>query len=219
MLPSVLTTGVSPPRAVFTCWFRRTVTQEDGKLRRVGAAPETRPSLTDSPRRSPSPPARGCPGNAAETRRSRDERAGGGGCLDLKRTPPGSGVKAKKATRKASTDRKKYHLNLPPPFPPQKAQAQTKSLRKIPGKVFHTGRAGPLPSPGAPGERAEFAAREGLAGEWGGARARGAGAEYLQRTGTGKEFQNSRVLFPTPSGVASARTRAPRKEGSPPIRA
>nr|XP_053775389.1 basic proline-rich protein-like [Desmodus rotundus] len=29
------------------------VTQQDGKLRRVGAAPETRPSLTDSPPRSP----------------------------------------------------------------------------------------------------------------------------------------------------------------------
>ncbi|KAM7104787.1 uncharacterized protein WM277_022684 [Molossus nigricans] len=78
------------------------------------------------------------------------------------------------------------------------------------------GRPGPAPAR-APGKGLEFAAREGLAGERGGARARGAGAEYLQRTGTGKEFQNSRVLSPTPSGVASASTRAPRKEGSPPF--
>ena len=71
------------------------------------------------------------------------------------------------------------------------------------------------PAGGLPGTGLEFAALEGLTGERGGARARGAGAEYLPRTGTGKEFQNSRVLSPTPSGVASARTGAPRKEASP----
>lgn len=92
-------------------------------------------------------------------------------------------------------------VEIPPestsPFPTAKAQSLTNKLRKIPGKLFQTGREGPLPSLwGLLGNRLEFAAQEGLAGEWGGARARGTGAEYLQWTGTGKELQNSRVLSP-----------------------
>lgn len=106
-----------------------------------------------------------------------------------------SGVRAKKAIRRA------YPGEIPPEFtsssPAAKAQSLTNTLRKIPGKLFQTGREGPLPSPwGLQGNGLEFAAQEGLAGEWGGARARGTGAEYLQWTGTGKELQNSRVLSP-----------------------
>ncbi|XP_035878464.1 translation initiation factor IF-2-like [Phyllostomus discolor] len=89
MLPSVLTTGVSPPLGS----VRVLVSSDSDPTGRETPACGGRSSnpalaqLTDSAHRSLSPPARGSPGNAAETRRSRDERAGASTPLSRKPGP------------------------------------------------------------------------------------------------------------------------------------
>lgn len=112
----------------------------------------------------------------------------------------------------------------PPSLPshPPKAQSLTNNATKNPWKTFPNRKRRLLPGPASSwGNGLELAAPRGDRGEWGGARARGAGAEYLEWTGTGGEFRASRGLSRTASGGGGSPALGPGLPGEqqPPIRA
>lgn len=129
----------------------------------------------------------------------------------------GYGISKSGGGRRAKTVQWKQHLNRPPPFPPPKAQSLTKNATKNPLKTFPNRKRRLLPGPAS--SWGTGWSPEGDRGEWGGARARGAGAEYLEWTGTGGEFRASRGLSRTASGGSPALGPGLPGEQQPPIRA